>query len=115
MHGGGHGARVGRLDRMRAERRDPSALSAAVYFEVRFEHLYVHVPFCARRCVYCDFSIAVRPNVPAREFVDALSSELRIRHSGSEFDLATVYLGGGTPSKLGGPGIGELLETLRSR
>jgi oxygen-independent coproporphyrinogen III oxidase len=82
---------------------------------VRFEHLYVHVPFCARRCVYCDFSIAVRRNVPAREFVDAVSSELRIRHPSSQLDLKTLYVGGGTPSKLGGTGVRALLEALASR
>ncbi len=39
-------------------------------------HLYLHVPFCARRCSYCDFSIAVRKRVPAREYVDAVLREL---------------------------------------
>src|SRR2546428_241774 len=39
-------------------------------------HLYLHVPFCARRCSYCDFSIAVRKRVPAAEYVDAVLREL---------------------------------------
>src|SRR5436309_9906115 len=39
-------------------------------------HLYLHVPFCARRCSYCDFSIAVRKRVPPAEYVDALLREL---------------------------------------
>ena len=39
-------------------------------------HLYVHVPFCVRRCSYCDFSIAVRKRIPAREYVDAVCREL---------------------------------------
>ena len=41
-------------------------------------HLYVHVPFCVRRCSYCDFSIAVRKRVPAREYVDAVRRELAL-------------------------------------
>lgn len=80
-----------------------------------FEHLYVHVPFCARRCVYCDFSIAVRPTVPERDYLGAIESELRIRHAASEFDLDTLYFGGGTPSRLGGDGVARLVELIRSR
>ena len=82
---------------------------------VRFEHLYAHVPFCARRCVYCDFSIAVRPTVPVTDYLAGIEAELRIRHSSSTFDLQTLYLGGGTPSRLGGEGVAKLLDLIRSR
>jgi oxygen-independent coproporphyrinogen-3 oxidase len=82
---------------------------------VRFEHLYVHVPFCARRCVYCDFSIAVRPTVPVADYLEGIEADLRIRHSTSDFDLATLYLGGGTPSRLGGEGVAQLIDLIRSR
>jgi oxygen-independent coproporphyrinogen III oxidase len=82
---------------------------------VRAEHLYIHVPFCARRCVYCDFSIAVRPRVPVDEYLAALDREWTARHRDSEFDLSTLYLGGGTPSKLGAEGIHELMDMARRR
>ena len=77
-------------------------------------HVYVHVPFCARRCSYCDFSIAVRREVPIDEYLHALDAELALRlgeHRPLEVD--TVYLGGGTPSRLGGDGIARTLELLR--
>ncbi len=77
-------------------------------------HLYVHIPFCARRCTYCDFSIAVRRTTPVREFVDALRTELAIRPFATE-GLQTVYLGGGTPSRLGGDGIAAVLHAIRER
>jgi oxygen-independent coproporphyrinogen-3 oxidase len=80
---------------------------------VRAEHLYIHVPFCARRCVYCDFSIAVRSRVPDEEYVAALDRELQLRHQHSAFDLATVYFGGGTPSKLAPASIGTILDRIR--
>lgn len=65
-------------------------------------HVYVHVPFCARRCSYCDFSIAVRRVVPAQRFIDAIQAELVTRAIGpSSAAISSVYLGGGTPSKLG--------------
>lgn len=82
---------------------------------VRAEHLYVHIPFCARRCVYCDFSIAVRAKVPAIEYVRCLRAELATRHAESGFDLASIYLGGGTPSRLPSSDIARLLAMLLQR
>ena len=79
-------------------------------------HLYIHVPFCARRCSYCDFSIAVRSTTPADEYVKALGTELdSLRPDLEGTTLDTVYLGGGTPSRLGGLGIADVLATLRGR
>src|SRR5437879_4002409 len=72
-------------------------------------HLYVHIPFCVRRCSYCDFSIAVRKRIPAREYVDAVLGELTLLRAANpgptalgslEAGLDTIYLGGGTPSLL---------------
>jgi oxygen-independent coproporphyrinogen-3 oxidase len=76
-------------------------------------HLYVHVPFCARRCSYCDFSIAVRSRTPTDEYLAALNSELK-QGAITGSALETVYLGGGTPSRLGGPGIASVLAAIRS-
>ena len=63
-----------------------------------FHHLYIHVPFCTRRCSYCDFSIAVRKQIPADDFVSSITTELQ--QVGPLESLETVYLGGGTPSLL---------------
>ena len=76
-------------------------------------HVYVHVPFCARRCSYCDFSIAVRRDVPVAEYLGALEEELRTRFGQqppSEVD--TIYFGGGTPSRLGGEGLARALARV---
>lgn len=66
-------------------------------------HLYLHVPFCRRRCSYCDFSIVVRKRIPAQDYVDAIRREIRItggvRREGEQ-PLETIYFGGGTPSLL---------------
>src|SRR5947208_17129265 len=68
-------------------------------------HLYLHVPFCQRRCSYCDFSIAVRKRIPAREYVDAVLQEPKLlgttdpgRKPGEpdDFGRETLYLGVGT-------------------
>ncbi len=81
-----------------------------------FRHVYVHVPFCSRRCTYCDFSIAVRKVVPSGEYSTALVRELTARgvlkSDNTLPALDTMYFGGGTPSKLGGLGIQELIAAL---
>jgi oxygen-independent coproporphyrinogen III oxidase len=81
-------------------------------------HLYIHVPFCARRCSYCDFSIAVRREVPVEEFLQALAGEMDLRFPAGtpeRWSVDTLYLGGGTPSRLGPRGIGALMHSLRRR
>ena len=88
-------------------------------------HVYVHVPFCRRRCVYCDFSIAVRNPVPVGEFLDALALEgerVAERIGGNEPSAraapgsrpSTLYLGGGTPSLLGGEGVARITKMLQA-
>lgn len=79
------------------------------------KHVYVHVPFCARRCSYCDFAIAVRRTVPVDDFVDSLEREMRSRHPGTAGAIDTLYLGGGTPSRLGAQGVQRVLDLVRSR
>ena len=71
-------------------------------------HLYVHVPFCAHRCGYCDFVTVTGREAVHAEYVDALMAELR-RH-----DVApeTIYIGGGTPSLLDDELLRRLLEAL---
>ena len=80
-------------------------------------HLYVHVPFCARRCSYCDFSIAVRSRVPVDEYVSALAAELELRLGSAPAPYArpaldTLYFGGGTPSRLGGDGVARAIAQI---
>lgn len=81
-------------------------------------HLYIHVPFCARRCSYCDFAIAVRREVPSRKFVDAVLTEWRGWQAHSAWSssptLATIYLGGGTPSHLDALELARLITTVKS-
>ena len=82
---------------------------------VDYQHCYVHVPFCARRCSYCDFAIAVRRIVPVAEYTGALAREWEIRGlSASTRELQTLYFGGGTPSLLGTTGIADLMQWFRS-
>jgi len=79
-------------------------------------NLYIHVPFCARRCSYCDFSIAVRRTVPSDRFAEAILQEWRDVQGDPGWDespeLDTVYFGGGTPSRLDPAALTALLAGL---
>ena len=76
--------------------------------------LYFHVPFCLRKCPYCDFY-----SVPARE--DRMDAYTRAAVRAIETapfpvgELETVYFGGGTPSLLGGERVARLLDAARAR
>lgn len=75
-------------------------------------HIYLHVPFCRRRCSYCDFSIAVRQRVPAARYVDTIRREHALRVAAGEWDdepLETLYFGGGTPSLLPAEMLADLV------
>jgi oxygen-independent coproporphyrinogen-3 oxidase len=79
-------------------------------------HLYFHVPFCARRCSYCDFAIAVRRDVPSDDYVRAVLREWEgwqghESWAGSE-GVDTIYFGGGTPSLLDPPALATILERI---
>src|SRR5438874_9207241 len=77
------------------------------------QHLYLHIPFCHRRCSYCDFSIAVRRRIPAKEYVQTVLKELAGLANGSAPSRPeTIYLGGGTPSLLPIEAISALLREL---
>jgi oxygen-independent coproporphyrinogen-3 oxidase len=75
------------------------------------QHVYIHVPFCQRRCSYCDFSIAVRKRIPVREYLDAVLKEAATLELA---DFETIYVGGGTPSLLPAEAILALLHELTS-
>lgn len=78
-------------------------------------HVYVHVPFCRRRCIYCDFAIAVRTQVPAAALVEAITGECARVAGAGVGPLETLYLGGGTPSLLPPSALARLVEVLVSR
>jgi oxygen-independent coproporphyrinogen-3 oxidase len=79
--------------------------------------LYIHVPFCTRRCSYCDFAVQATAAAPVAEWLEALRREMRLLAAdqgwGGPLGLDTLYLGGGTPSLLGCGAMEELAAGLR--
>lgn len=75
--------------------------------------LYLHIPFCASRCIYCGFYSTVGTNLQ-QQYVDALLKEYRLLRSKAPFTdtWQTIYLGGGTPSTLSTTLLSHILDTL---
>ncbi len=76
--------------------------------------LYIHVPFCRRRCAYCDFNTYARLEHLIPAYVEALRTELGClaKAAGRPLAVHTVYFGGGTPSLLPAAAVGQVLETI---
>lgn len=80
--------------------------------------LYIHFPWCVRKCPYCDFnSHAARGELPERDYVDALLRDLdhELAWLGRAPAVRTVFMGGGTPSLFSGDAIARLLDGVRDR
>jgi oxygen-independent coproporphyrinogen-3 oxidase len=75
-------------------------------------HLYVHLPFCAHRCGYCDFVTAVGRRSQHAGYVDALLAELELERGVLAPELETVFLGGGTPTFTEPRALERLLTSL---
>jgi len=73
--------------------------------------LYVHIPFCSRKCLFCSFVIAVGQEHRREEYVKALINEMRM-HRGK--NLQTIYFGGGTPSALNENHFDQLMREIRN-
>jgi oxygen-independent coproporphyrinogen III oxidase len=73
-------------------------------------HLYVHLPFCAHRCGYCDFVTATGRDHRHGAYVDALLRELAEEQDGAPVE--TIFLGGGTPTYTARPELLRLLSGL---
>jgi len=73
-------------------------------------HLYLHVPYCTAKCPYCDFNSVAGREDEFAAYVDALITEVRRLPRGP---YATVFLGGGTPTRLGATLLARLLAGVR--
>ena len=76
--------------------------------------LYVHVPFCASICAYCNFTRGLREPGVERRYVDAVVAEIE-RSPDSTGTADTLYFGGGTPSLLEPGAVGRIVTTCRER
>lgn len=78
--------------------------------------VYVHIPFCVKKCDYCDFLSASASVEKKKEYVKWLCKEIENQYGRyKEYVVDTIFIGGGTPSILEPEDLRQILETVRSR
>lgn len=78
--------------------------------------VYVHFPYCAHRCPYCDFAVTTAPVPAGGRYARAVLAELALRAAPFEpLQLVSLYLGGGTPSRWAVEEVAEVIARLRLR
>lgn len=74
--------------------------------------LYIHIPFCKRKCLYCDFNSYEAQKHDEDEYINALLHEIKKYLEQEQFIFKTVFIGGGTPTVIKFKNISKLLETI---
>ena len=72
--------------------------------------IYIHVPFCEKRCIYCNFYSTTRGKADREAYVQALIHEMELRRTTDR--ISSIYLGGGTPSQLDAEELAQVFEAL---
>ena len=76
--------------------------------------LYVHIPFCVKKCAYCDFLSGPAGEAEKAAYTDALLREIKsVKDAYRDYRVSTVFLGGGTPSVLTGEDTARIFHVLR--
>ncbi len=77
--------------------------------------MYVHFPFCAARCTYCDFASVAGSDERIEPYLAALEREIASFQPAAPQRVDTVYLGGGTPSRMSGAEVRRVLAAVKAR
>mgnify|MGYP001147604195 CR=1 FL=1 len=77
--------------------------------------LYVHIPFCIRKCAYCDFVSGPGTKAMQKEYEEALLAEIDAAEETAESEVISAFFGGGTPSAVDAGMLARVMEKLRSK
>ena len=78
--------------------------------------LYVHIPWCEKKCPYCDFNSYASSNIPEQDYLDCLIADLQIEaESVQARELRSIFIGGGTPSLFSAKSLAILLQTVAKK
>ena len=78
--------------------------------------IYVHIPFCKQKCYYCDFISYANKEEKTKEYVKCIQKEIEIeskKYSKDEYEITTIYFGGGTPSYISAIYIENIINVIK--
>ncbi len=75
--------------------------------------IYIHIPFCKQKCYYCDFISYEKKEDNIKEYIEALKEEIKQEANKKEYEITTIYIGGGTPSLMEASYIEEIITTIK--
>lgn len=77
--------------------------------------LYVHIPFCIKKCAYCDFLSGPATMERQKQYVDSLCREIKNCGDFSAYEVSSVFIGGGTPSAIPGVWMNTILQCIKEK
>ena len=77
--------------------------------------VYIHIPFCVKKCDYCDFISYCDKQDLVEEYVEKLKEEINIELNKMEYKIKTIYIGGGTPSSVDSKFIIDILNVIKEK
>lgn len=77
--------------------------------------IYVHIPFCAKKCLYCDFISYENKSELIEKYVNTLKQEIVNYKNDNKYKISTIYIGGGTPSFINSKYIIQIIEIIRNK
>ena len=77
--------------------------------------IYIHIPFCAKKCSYCDFLSAPADDDTIKAYIEAMLLEIKASRSEVVVPVPTIFFGGGTPSIIDPTYIERIMEAIREQ
>lgn len=78
--------------------------------------IYIHIPFCKQKCYYCDFVSYANKEEKIQEYIECLQKEIEMeseKYKNEEYEITTIYIGGGTPSFIDASYIERIINTIK--
>ena len=76
--------------------------------------IYIHIPFCVKKCDYCDFISYCDKSNLIEDYIEKLKEEIQSNFNSKDYKIKTIYIGGGTPSSIDSKYIVNILNTIKT-